>query len=174
MSALASLDESTFKERYWRFRHAYDLGESPARYWSNVVGRELSHYPDLIEELDQLDMASWSNANDDTVRIMADIFNSGALKISLLSNAPDSVARMIETQPWMKYLERTFFSCRLKLAKPDAAIFQVVLQELDVDAASVFFVDDRAENVRSASSIGIDAHLFTTAEDLEDQLQYWR
>ena len=48
-----------------------------------------------------------------------------------------------------------FSSCYLGLRKPDRRIYQVALDVLQRDPEEVVFIDDRAENVAAASSLGI-------------------
>jgi glucose-1-phosphatase len=50
--------------------------------------------------------------------------------------------------------------------KPDSAVFRALLAAYDRDPADVFFVDDLAENVAGAASVGITAHRFTDAASL--------
>lgn len=51
--------------------------------------------------------------------------------------------------------EQTFLSYKLQLAKPDAAIFQTVLQRADLAPAETLFIDDNADNCAAAHSLGI-------------------
>jgi FMN phosphatase YigB (HAD superfamily) len=55
--------------------------------------------------------------------------------------------------------------------KPDAAIYEAAITRGGVAAEDVFFTDDREENVAGALAVGIDAVLFTGADDLQAQLQ---
>ena len=56
--------------------------------------------------------------------------------------------------------DRQFYSCELGLAKPDPAYFAAILEELDVKASTVLFVDDTAVNIDGATSVGLHAELF--------------
>jgi FMN phosphatase YigB (HAD superfamily) len=53
-------------------------------------------------------------------------------------------------------------------AKPDAAIYRICLDQLQVPAASVLFVDDRVENLEAASRLGIQTLHFTGDESVEE------
>jgi 2-haloacid dehalogenase len=55
-------------------------------------------------------------------------------------------------------------------AKPDRAIFEVVVRRFGLTAAQTLFVDDRPENVAAARRGGFQAHLFTGTEDLRTVL----
>jgi HAD superfamily hydrolase (TIGR01509 family) len=47
--------------------------------------------------------------------------------------------------------------------KPDPVVFSRVLETYGVPADRAFFADDMPENVAGAASVGITAHLYTTA-----------
>jgi 2-haloacid dehalogenase len=75
--------------------------------------------------------------------------------------------------------ERAFFSRfrdivvsgREKLLKPDPAIYYLALDRFGLKPAEALFIDDREINVEAARAVGMQAHLFTTAEDLRLRLQ---
>ena len=74
--------------------------------------------------------------------------------------------------------ERAFFSRfgdivvsgREKLLKPDPAIYYLALDRFRLKPAEALFIDDREINVEGARAVGMQAHLFTTAEDLRLRL----
>jgi putative hydrolase of the HAD superfamily len=41
LADLARQQADEFRDRYWKFRPPYDLGQSDRAYWSAVLGREL-------------------------------------------------------------------------------------------------------------------------------------
>ena len=51
-----------------------------------------------------------------------------------------------------------FLSHEIGLVKPDAEIFEHVVEELSCQAAEILFFDDNALNVDAARSVGLDAH----------------
>lgn len=51
--------------------------------------------------------------------------------------------------------ERVFLSYEMRLAKPDTAIFAEVLRQADIDASDTLFIDDNADNIAAAASLGI-------------------
>ncbi len=61
--------------------------------------------------------------------------------------------------------DRCFFSCDLGLAKPDPRYFQAIILALQVDPQEVLFVDDKPQNINSASSLGIHARCFVNSKD---------
>ena len=51
--------------------------------------------------------------------------------------------------------ERVFLSYEMRLAKPDTAIFSEVLRQAEIDASDTLFIDDNADNIAAAASLGI-------------------
>jgi 2-haloacid dehalogenase len=58
-----------------------------------------------------------------------------------------------------------------KLLKPDPALYFRALDRFGLVPAEALFVDDRAINVDGARAVGMQAHLFTGAEDLRARLE---
>ena len=63
-----------------------------------------------------------------------------------------------------------FSSCYLGLRKPDRKIYQVALDVLQRDPEQVAFVDDRAENVAAAASLGIHGIRYQGSKQLAEEL----
>jgi putative hydrolase of the HAD superfamily len=63
-----------------------------------------------------------------------------------------------------------FSSCYMGMRKPDRRIYQVALDVLQRDPEEVVFIDDRAENVAAAVSLGIHGIRYTGSEKLADAL----
>ena len=57
-----------------------------------------------------------------------------------------------------------------RLAKPDPAIYRLLLDRFSVEPARTFFTDDVQQNVDAARAVGLDAVLFTGAARLRAQL----
>ena len=57
-----------------------------------------------------------------------------------------------------------------RLVKPDPSIYRLLLDRYGLEAGRTVFVDDRAENVAGAESVGMTAIRFTGAEPLRAEL----
>lgn len=58
-----------------------------------------------------------------------------------------------------------------RLVKPDPAIYRLALDRFGIAAGDAIFIDDRADNVAGAESVGMRGHLFTGAAPLRAELQ---
>ena len=63
-----------------------------------------------------------------------------------------------------------FSSCYLGVRKPDRKIYQVALDVLQREPERVVFIDDRAENVAAATSLGIHGVRYEGSEQLGGEL----
>lgn len=66
------------------------------------------------------------------------------------------------------YFERWYYSCRIGKRKPDAEIFQFVLDENGLTAEETFFIDDSPQHVEGAKRTGIQALLLTPGKTIND------
>ncbi len=66
--------------------------------------------------------------------------------------------------------EKVYFSYRLKMKKPDPAIFRFVLEDSGLVAAETLFIDDSVENILGAKSTGMAGLHLKNGEDILDIL----
>lgn len=66
---------------------------------------------------------------------------------------------------------RVFASCELKLRKPDPRIYRRVAETLGVSLQQCFYADDRPELVSAARSLGMQAYVYRTPQQLRVDLQ---
>jgi FMN phosphatase YigB (HAD superfamily) len=87
-------------------------------------------------------------------QLLAD--TSRHLGVGCLSNTNSLQWRgMISHWPHAKYFEHRFLSFELGAVKPDAAIYERVIERLPVAPAKVLFLDDVALNVEGARAAGL-------------------
>jgi 2-haloacid dehalogenase len=65
------------------------------------------------------------------------------------------------TYPFLNDFDRAFVSARMRLVKPDAAIYAAVETETGLAPEGLLFTDDRPENIGAAAERGWRTHLFT-------------
>jgi len=165
MAAVAGVTVPELRSGYWPLRPTYDGGTLSARdYWDTIASQLGTSLSDAqVAELSRLDIASWSHLHPGTLRLIDDLEAAG-VRLALLSNAPDDMARVIESLPVAQHFEHLLFSCDLGAAKPGEACFHRALDRLGAPAAEVTFVDDRADNVAAAARLGMCAVHFTDVE----------
>jgi putative hydrolase of the HAD superfamily len=165
LAELAGREIEDFISRYWIRRLDYDRGDlTPEEYWTTVVDSPPS--AEQLAALIDVDSTSWTHPNPETLAAVRDAATAG-IRLAILSNAPDRPARAIESMQWLTGFERVFFSCDLRLTKPDPRIFRTVIARLDAAPHDILFVDDRIENIEAAQRAGMRTIHFTGPAALE-------
>lgn len=87
---------------------------------------------------------------------------AGLAALSVIPSSPavcDSAAPLSDEtgggRPMDDYFDRLYFSCDLRMMKPDPAIFQYVLDAEGLDPAETLFIDDSPRNTEAAARLGI-------------------
>lgn len=65
------------------------------------------------------------------------------------------------------YFHQTYPSNKIGEEKPDVNFYKVIMEAEGYTPEQTFFVDDKIENIKAASSIGINAVQFTSATELK-------
>jgi putative hydrolase of the HAD superfamily len=169
LAATADLHRDEFRKRYWRCRPDYDRGQTPLRYWSAVLDRDLTRQRRLVEQLTAVDVNGWSHLNSATLRTTLNTVRRTRTRLALLSNAPEPLADAIEHSDWVHHFDHRFYSCRLRRLKPEPGAFTDALRIMDAVPERVLFIDDRAENTAAAADLGVSTITFTSANALLHQ-----
>jgi putative hydrolase of the HAD superfamily len=172
LATMTGLDRDELHERYWRYRPDYDLGQTPLRYWSAVIDRDLTLQRRLVERLTAVDVNGWTRLNFATLRTTLNTARRTRTRLALLSNAPEPLADAIERSHWVSHFDHRFYSCRLRRLKPEPRAFTDALSTMDATPEHVLFIDDRAENTAAAADLGMSTITFTSADALHHQLAH--
>ena len=168
----AGVPRDKFEPLLWSLRKEYDRGTISVReYYDNILSQlGVSLADERIDEMIQLDIASWKNIDEGTVALMEELKKAG-YTLGILSNMPpDFLAWARETIPVFSLPHVGLFSCEVNLIKPEKAIYTKLLSLLGCEAGEVIFFDDNAENVRSARDMGIEAFLWKNPENARREL----
>lgn len=64
------------------------------------------------------------------------------------------------------YFDKCYLSYEMKMVKPDAEIFEKLLETEDVEASQCLFLDDGLKNIEQAKKLGMQTYLVNDREDL--------
>jgi putative hydrolase of the HAD superfamily len=160
---------AAFRAAYWQHRHAYDADLPAAAYWQRVVTatRPGALAPSDLAWLIASDVASWSVYHDEVWALAARFRAKGGRTAFLSNSGPEVMARVRADHPLEARFDAVVISCEVGLAKPDPRIFRLCLDRLGLPAAAALFVDDRADNVEGAASVGLQTLQFEGPDALE-------
>ncbi len=173
LKQITRLDDRAFDEHYWRYRHRYDLGELNGRTFWEAISRDagLDLTPVEIARLMEHDVVMWSTLNEAMIRWAAAVQDAG-LRTAILSNMGEELLCSMRREfGWLGRFNHHTWSCELRIAKPDPAIYRYTCEKLGVLPGNALFLDDKPENIAAAEAVGLQAIRFTTAEALGAELQ---
>jgi len=94
--------------------------------------------------------------------------------VAVLSNTNQLHVRWLDANvPELQKFDLVMMSNEVHLAKPDPAIFLLALELLDLPAEQTIFIDDLAENVDAARSLGMDGIVHETWSRTRPALEAW-
>lgn len=95
-----------------------------------------------------------------SVRLLAALKAKGVPVFALTNFGDDAFAFAATRYPFLSGFDRAFVSGRLKVTKPDPAIYEIVEARSGLAPAALLFTDDRAENIGVARRRGWATHHF--------------
>jgi len=173
MRKLIGVEKSRFMEEYSKNRHDYDRGtvDGPG-YWKRIAtafGKSIDEA--TIDRLIQYDVRGWTIINQNMKQYIRALHRN-EVKVAILSNINFDTIRHLEThQKWIMRLGHRIFSCELKMIKPEPAIYEKCLSEVDCTPEECLFVDDLSANVRAAAALGLNTVLFENSEKMMREIE---
>ncbi len=108
---------------------------------------------------------------EDTLDIVRVLKQQG-FKLYILSNMPHRSCRYLEeNSSFLKMFHGKVFSCNVGKIKPDADIYEHILEEFALVPEETVFIDDMEKNITAAEQAGIHGIHFRNAADLKQKLK---
>jgi epoxide hydrolase-like predicted phosphatase len=86
------------------------------------------------------------------------------IKIGLISNAWSGLREWSIRQKFDDVFDDMTISAEVGIRKPDARIYQLALERLDVRPEEAILIDDAPENITGAQAVGMRGFVFQTSE----------
>lgn len=71
------------------------------------------------------------------------------------------------------YFDKAYYSQKVGLRKPNADIFEFVLNDAGIKAGESFYIDDLPPNIETARKLGFKTHLLLPGEKIENLRYDW-
>jgi putative hydrolase of the HAD superfamily len=169
---ITGLTHEEFEGCYWTDRLAYDRGDlTGLAFWQKLVSdARLNLSAEDVAQLNHWDVQMWSTINPEMLAWHKQLKELG-LKTGILSNMGDSVFENIERSfSWIGDFDVLIWSYQHGVVKPDAAIYQLLLERLGTAPEETLFLDDKLENIEAAQQLGIKGLQFSTVDQLRQDL----
>ena len=143
------------------------LGEIPESAMWQSVGRKLGLSDAQVDEF-RRDFFAGEHFDAELAQFIASL--RPRFKAGIISNAWSDARPILNRKFNLDgYVDAAIYSAEVRLAKPDARIYQLALERLSVKPEEAVFVDDMPENVEAARKLGMCGVQFqNTAQTIAD------
>ena len=131
---------------------------------------EFPQYADLIQIFNDRWMETMGEVKMETVEIVRRLKENGYRLFGLSNWNEGTFDRVKNNFVFLDYLEDVVLSGKEKTVKPDAKIFNILLQRNNLQAKDCLFIDDHLPNIDAARALGFQAVQFVSASQLEKYL----
>jgi 2-haloacid dehalogenase len=108
---------------------------------------------------------------EDTVEILSELTRSGTACYALSNMEAETFPLRFERFAFFGQFDGIVISGLEGVAKPDRAIFEILLERFELDARATVFVDDNAANLPPAAALGMATVHHRSAEGLRRSLR---
>lgn len=168
------LDMATIRAGYDRHRKGFDRDDYSGQemYRRILVDNGVTPTEALLDKLNELDLLSWSYPNPETYKWAWQLHDAG-YKIGILTNMPCCFIHLYNKSAvgFRALADAEVISGAVRMAKPDAEIYNLILEKLGVRAEESVFFDDSRRNVAAALSLGMYSHVFTDVSDAKEYMK---
>jgi len=152
------------------WHHAHDLGVPPERTCAELARA----HPEQAELI-----WAWSRRSEEmisgpivgSVELLAKLKDAGVPCYALTNMERETYPLRRKRFPFLGWFDGTVVSGFEGVAKPDPAIFELLLERFDLDRRATVLVDDSPANVRAASIVGLQAIEFESPSRLREWLE---
>jgi 2-haloacid dehalogenase len=148
---------------------ARDAGDS----WPDAMAELAASHPrhaEVLRTFDERWPETLGGDHPETVAVLAELRDKGVPLYALTNWSAEKFPHAEERFDWLRWFDGIVVSGRVRMVKPEAAIYHHLLERFGLDASQTFFTDDHEPNIAAARAVGLDAHLFTDAAGLREQL----
>jgi 2-haloacid dehalogenase len=153
--------------------HAWNLERDKGDSWAEAMEQLKIEHPqwaDVFELYTERWAETLGGSHEETVAVLRELKARGVPLYALSNWSAEMFPHAEAKYDWLELFDGVVVSGRVKMVKPDRAIFDYLIATYGLRAGDLFFIDDHEPNVRAARSYGIDAHHFQGAARLREAL----
>jgi HAD superfamily hydrolase (TIGR01509 family) len=154
--------------------HDWNLEQDRGRAWANAEAEVAARHPqygDLIRAF----RANWwemiPGPIDANIAIVNDLIDRGVDVTALTNWAPDTFGEAEAKFPILQRFRGITVSGRVKMIKPDAAIYRHHQATFGLVPEATLFFDDNPKNVDAAKAVGWQAEVYVSTDTLLSDLR---
>jgi putative hydrolase of the HAD superfamily len=173
MRQITGFDEETLHRGYWAFRHEYDRGDlNGLAYWEQVaITAGTTFTAEQITDLIEADVDLWTRLNAPMLDWAQRLQRAG-IRTGILSNIGDAMTDgLLKKFDWISGFHHCTWSYRLRVAKPESAIYKAAAEGLETAPGNILFLDDKIENIQAARDSGMHAIQYRDHDSFEREMK---
>jgi 2-haloacid dehalogenase len=152
-----------------QWNHAMDAGRPFAEASAELIA-QYPHYEGQILAWQGRWTEMLSGSIEGTVEVLHELSDAGVRLLALTNWSAETFPEARRRFEFLARFEAIVVSGEYGLAKPDPALFQVLIDQHLTDPGRAVFVDDRADNVAAARGLGLTGLVFTDPDELRADL----
>lgn len=141
--------------------------------FAEAVAERIERFPEFAAEIRAYD-ERWremvDGAIEGSVTLLERLAQRGVPLYAITNFSAEKFAESYERFAFFELFRGVVVSGRVKLLKPDPAIYRLLLDAHDLDAGACLFIDDSPANVEAARRLGFRTVLFESPQQLEENL----
>lgn len=149
---------------------AWNLELDRGRPFAEAVAELAARHPDLAAPIRAYD-TRWSEmiagAIAGSVALLERLAEAGVPLYALTNFSDEKFAETVARFPFFQRFAGIVVSGRVKLLKPDPAIYRLLLETYRLAPADCLFIDDSPANVEGARNVGLRAERFESPAQIE-------
>jgi len=153
---------------------AWNAQQDKGRPFAEGVAKLSAQFPQYAH-LIQAYYEHWDNSIigpiSGTVDILHTLKQDGHPLYGLSNWSTETFPRVLQKYDFFDLFDDMVISGDVKLVKPDPAIFNLLLSKIDYSASECVLIDDSLPNIDTAKELGFTTIHFTSAEQLQLELQ---
>jgi 2-haloacid dehalogenase len=153
--------------------HDWNLARDHGDSWPDAMAELAAMYPqwaDVFREYDERWAETLAGSHEDSVAVLRELHEHRVPLYALSNWSAEKFPHAEERYEWLDWFDGVVVSGRVKLAKPDPAIFHYLFETYGLQARDVLFVDDHEPNIVAARALGMATHHFRDAAGLRADL----
>jgi len=147
----------------------FDRGEPFATGLADLAARH-PHYADALWAFDKRWPETLDGYIPGTVAILERLRAARVPNFAITNFSREKFDEALEMFPFLRRFDDIVVSGDVKLVKPDPAIFHILLKRQSLEPARTLFIDDNAENIKTAKALGLVTHHYAEPDVLRREL----
>jgi FMN phosphatase YigB (HAD superfamily) len=165
-------DVEALRAHVSEYGHELNVGEIDSHGMHEFLVEQEGCELDYAEFLERF--SAGLSRDDQALSYAIELQNRPETTVAVISNTSDGHVRWLDEHlPELKEFDTVVMSNEVGMAKPDHAIYLLILELIDLPAEQAIFIDDLSANVEAACALGMAGIVHVDWADTRLQIEAW-